>query len=241
MFCAIRSLLVSLSNLFDLVPGFSEVILLQLALLLIVTLFFFINNSFYLLLYFFIFTFLVGLFISVYQMELFTGFLYVIEITVVFMLLLVLFYLNFKGSTTVTSSTNKYLYVSFILLICFTPMLYAEKELYLPCIFNTIDLWDNYYACLSNTAMNDFIGLYLSYYFINSYEFLLIGWLLFLGSILCITLFNLVGSSKSTNHLLLRKFLQFFVDTLDFYFLRKQNLVNQNNTQPGLRIIKNKS
>lgn len=193
------------------------------------------------LLYFFIFTFLVGLFISIYQMELFTGFLYVIEITVVFMLLLVLFYLNFKGSTTVTSSSNKYLYLSFGVLICFVPMIYSEKELYLPCIFNTIDLWDNYYSCLSNTAMNDFIGLYLSYYFINSYEFLLIGWLLFLGSILCITLFNLVGSSKSTNHLLLRKFLQFFIDSLDFYFLRKQNLVNQNNTQPGLRIIKNKS
>ena len=130
----------SLSNLFDLVPGFSEIILLQLCLLLIVTLFFFINNSFYLLLYFFLFTFLVGLFIGTYQMELFTGFLYVLEITVIFMLLLVLFYLNFKGSTTVTSSTNKYLYVSFALMIMFTPMLYSEKETYLPCLFNTIEI-----------------------------------------------------------------------------------------------------
>lgn len=222
-------------------PGFSEIIILQLALLFVVILFFFINNSFYLLLYFFIFTFLVGLFISTYQMELFTGFLYVIEITVVFMLLLVLFYLNFKGSTPVKSSTNKYIYMFFIVLVFLTPMLYLEKELYLPCLFDTINLWDNYYACLSNTAMNDFIGLYLSYYFLNSYEFLLIGWMLFLGSILCITLFNLVGSSKSTNHLLLRKFINFFLSSLDFFFLRKQNLVNQNNTQPALRIIKNKS
>jgi hypothetical protein len=174
-------------------------------------------------------------------MELFTGFLYVIEITVVFMLLLVLFYLNFKGSTPVVSSTNKYIYLSFIVLVMLFPMIYAEKELFLPCLFNTIDLWDNYYACLSNIAMNDFIGLYLSYYFINSYEFILIGWMLFLGSILCITLFNLVGSSKSTNHLLLKKFINFFLSSLDFYFLRKQNLINQNNTQPGLRIIKNKS
>ncbi len=136
----IRSLLISLSNLFDLVPGFSEIIILQLALLFIVILFFFINNSFYLLLYFFIFTFLVGLFISTYQMELFTGFLYVIEITVVFMLLLVLFYLNFKGSTPVKSSTNKYIYMFFTILVFVTPMLYLEKEMYLPCLFDTINL-----------------------------------------------------------------------------------------------------
>lgn len=73
-------------------------------------------------------------------MELFTGFLYVIEITVVFMLLLVLFYLNFKGSTPVVSSTNKYIYLSFIVLVMLFPMIYAEKELFLPCLFNTIDL-----------------------------------------------------------------------------------------------------
>lgn len=173
-------------------------------------------------------------------MELFTGFLYVIEITVVFMLLLVLFYLNFKGSTPVVSSNSKYIYFAFVLVIFSMPMFYSETELYLPCLFDTINLWDNYYLCLSNLAMNDFIGLYLSYYFINSYEFILIGWMLFLGSILCITLFNLVGSSKSTNHLLLKKFINFFLNSLDFYFLRKQNLITQNNTQPGLRIIKNK-
>lgn len=173
-------------------------------------------------------------------MELFTGFLYVIEITVIFMLLLVLFYLNFKGSTPTTKSSHRYLYFIFIVIIFITPMVYSEKESYLCQIFNPIDLWDNYYDSLYNLAMNDFIGLYLSYYFINSYEFMLIGWMLFIGSILCITVFNLVGLAKSTNHNLLKKFMSFFFSSLDFYFLRKQNLVNQSNAQPGVRIIKNK-
>lgn len=173
-------------------------------------------------------------------MELFTGFLYVIEITVVFMLLLVLFYLNFKGSTPATKSSYRYLYFIFSSVILLIPMIYSEKESYLHQAFNSIDLWDNYYDSLYNLAMNDFIGLYISYYFINSYEFILIGWMLFLGSILCITVFNLVGAAKSTNHNLLKKFMSFFFSSLDFYFLRKQNLVNQSNAQPGIRVIKNK-
>lgn len=173
-------------------------------------------------------------------MELFTGFLYVIEITVVFMMLLVLFYLNFKGSTPSIKSSHRYFYLVFSIIIFITPMIYSEKELYLNYIFNSIDLWDNYYDSLYNLAMNDFIGLYLSYYFINSYEFMLIGWMLFLGSILCITVFNLIGTTKATSHNLLKKFMSFFFSSLDFYFLRKQNLVNQSNAQPGLRIIQNK-
>lgn len=171
----IRDLFIFLSNCFNFSSSFSEIIIIQLILLFIITLFFFLNNSFYLLLYFFIFSFLVGLFISLYQLELFTGFLYVIEITVVFMLLLVLFYLNFKGSTPITSSTNKYIYALFSIIILFLPMVYSESESYIPYIFNTIDIWDNYYGALYNLAMNDFIGLYLSYYFLNSYEFILIG------------------------------------------------------------------
>ena len=73
-------------------------------------------------------------------MELFTGFLYVIEITVVFMLLLVLFYLNFKGSTPTTKSSHRYLYLIFSVAIFVTPMIYSEKESYLCHIFNSIDL-----------------------------------------------------------------------------------------------------
>lgn len=81
-----------------------------------------------------------GLFIGFYQMELFTGFLYVIEITVVFMLLLVLFYLNFKGSTPTNKSTSRYLYLVLVLVLLFVPMIYSEKELYLSQAFNSIDL-----------------------------------------------------------------------------------------------------
>jgi hypothetical protein len=66
------------------------------------------------------------------------------------------------------------------------------------------------------------------------------GFILFLGSILCIVIFNLAGFTKNNNYILFKNFINFYFKLLDFYFLRKQNLIKQNMYQPGLRIIKNK-
>ena len=54
-------------------------------------------NIYYTLLYLFIEIVLFGVFISLYQMELFTGFLWVVEGSVIFIALLLLFYLNVEG------------------------------------------------------------------------------------------------------------------------------------------------
>ncbi len=55
------------------------------------------NNLYYILLYVFIEIVLFGLFICLYQLELFTGFLWVAEFTIIFIAVVLLFYLNVDG------------------------------------------------------------------------------------------------------------------------------------------------
>jgi len=79
------------------------------------------KNIYYILLYVFLEIFAFGIYLALLQLELFTGFLWVIECTVVFIFLIVLFYTNFKGYIndfdTKIFFINKYVYcVVFFLL-----------------------------------------------------------------------------------------------------------------------------
>lgn len=88
--------------------------------------------------------------------------------------------------------------------------------------------------------MNDFLLLFLSYYSINSIEFILLGVLLLIGSIICVNLNKIQKSSKLNK---LDYFFTIFNKYKDFYnysFLRKQNLTNQANSLVSLRIYKKK-
>ena len=60
------------------------------------------KNIYYILLYVFINFFLCGVYLSIFQIELFTAFLWLVECSVIFVFLLLLFYLNIKGSYTYT-------------------------------------------------------------------------------------------------------------------------------------------
>jgi hypothetical protein len=88
--------------------------------------------------------------------------------------------------------------------------------------------------------MNDFFSLTLSYYSVNSVEFLLIGYLLLLGSVVCVSLNKIQKDSKINNLPTFFKFFNFFSNFLNYSFLRKQTLSDQSNYQPNLRIFKKK-
>jgi hypothetical protein len=85
--------------------------------------------------------------------------------------------------------------------------------------------------------MNDFSFLKISYYEVNSFEFLVLGYLLLIASLVCIILSRL-------------KFLERFqpfinkyklsLSSFNYSFLRKQNLEEQTNQIPSLRIFKKK-
>jgi len=120
-----------LTFLFNASPAFNqplENVLLQVVLLLNLVIFFFIKNTFYVLFFFTTFVFLLGLFIGFYQMELFTGFLYVLEITAIFILLIVLFYFNFKGTSNEDVQRQPTSYYIILIGVFIGPTWYSEKE-----------------------------------------------------------------------------------------------------------------
>nr|AAA32104.2 unknown [Tetrahymena pyriformis] len=202
------------------------------------------NNLYYILLYVFIEIVLFGLFICLYQMELFTGFLWVAEFTIIFIAVVLLFYLNVDGlHLKYNNNLNNIIYFipSLLLFLVFFNMdSYSELELYLPIELNNIDYYDDYYEAVNNNIMNDFTPLTISYYSINSIEFIIIGLLLSLGSVACVNLYKSNKNFTIIKQSNLLNMFDFFKDFINFSFLRKQDLNNQTNANPSLRSIKKK-
>ena len=86
--------------------------------------------------------------------------------------------------------------------------------------------------------MNDFQSLLVSYYYYNSLDFVIIGIILFFGSIACVNLFKVNKSDLNNNVYGFINIFDFFLKNVSFVFLRKQNFINQNLTLPGVRVIK---
>nr|YP_009512636.1 NADH dehydrogenase subunit 6 [Uronema marinum]AXJ93328.1 NADH dehydrogenase subunit 6 [Uronema marinum] len=223
---------------------FSDTWLVQLLLVYVLYLIFSTLNIYYILLYLFVEIFLFGIFISIIQMELFTGFLWVVECTVIFIALLLLFYLNVEG-TQLRFNLKSYrinfsFFLFFLFLISNNYLFLGNYEFYLPVIFNNIDLWDDFYESLYNVNMNDFRALTVGYYSINSIEFLMVGFILLVGSLVCVNLNKLQKSMKIFKYSIYFNMFDYFKDFINFTFMRKQNLVDQNNTPSSVRIFKKK-
>ena len=112
-------------------------------------------------------------------------------------------------------------------------------------IWNNVNIYfysliDNFYESLTNHNNNDLFGFLVSYYLLNSVELLIIGFLLLIGSVICIN-FNqnnkTIGLQNYNNFL---KVFNFFKDFITFFFLRKQNFINQGFTTATLKVFKKK-
>lgn len=205
---------------------------------------YFTNNLYFILFYIFIIFFLFGLFIALYNLELFTAFLWLTECVIVFVSVLFLFYLNvygniFKINLKIYSFKYFGIYLGFFLLITWFNFL-SEVECNYSNELNTYIMWDNFYEALFNLRMNDFFGLYLSYYGINSLEFILVGLLLLFVSLVCVNLNKFNKNFKLNNYYDLFTIFDFFFDFINFFFLRKQNLVDQENHTASTRVFKKK-
>ena len=177
-------------------------------------------------------------------MELFTGFLWVLEGTIIFISLLILFYLNTEGFTLkINLKLVKYLYLNsiFFFLLLFTPFYFlvdlenANLE-----IFNILSIWDNYYESIYNININDFKLLYISYYKFNNLEFLAIGFILLIGSLACVNLNKTQKLFKINNIQDYFNVFSYFQNFIDYSFLRKQDLNKQTQTKPVIKIFKKK-
>lgn len=196
---------------------------------------------YYVLLYTFANFFLIGIYLSIFQIELFTAFLWLVECSVLFVFLLLLFYVNIKGVYSYTVSQNYTLFFSlffFLYIVLLNP--FSESDSFGSVEMSFYGLLDNYYEALHNNVANDLFGFSISYYFLNAVEFLFVGFLLLVGSVVCVNLYTFnrnVRTQSSNNYLTL---FNFFSDFTSFLFLRKQNLIKQGNNKASVKLFKKK-
>jgi hypothetical protein len=220
---------------------FSDIWFLQLSIIYVLLLIYLSNNYYYIVFYFFLEVFYYGFFLSLYQLDFFVGFLWLTECLVVFVAILLLFYLNNSGNF---NRLNLSLLRFFLLgglcgliTLSFNLIVYSENEIFLPFELNINDLWDDYYESLNNELMNDAIGLMISYYSVNSFEFLMVGFILLVGSLIVV---NLNKLNKNVHYPKYNTFLEifnFFKNWVNSFFVRKQNLTDQENTYASTRIF----
>jgi len=218
---------------------FSENFLIQLSVIVTSIYFYNNNNIYYTLLYIFLYFFCVGIFLSFFQLEFFTGFLWLIEFTIVFVFLLLLFFLNFKGNTSNFKKELRLILDVFLSVVFFLINLffYKDSEFSIKEEFINIFIWEDYYECLLNFNMNDFQSLLVSYYHYNNLDFIIIGIILFFGSVSCVNLFKVNKSDLNNNIYEFISVFDFFLKKISFVFLRKQNLISQNLSLPSIRVI----
>jgi hypothetical protein len=199
------------------------------------------NNYYYIIFYFFLETFYYGFFLSLYQLDFFVGFLWLTECLVVFVSILLLFYLNNSGNFNKLNLSLLRFFVlgsvCGIITLAVNLIIYSENEVFLPFELNINDLWDDYYESLNNTLMNDAIGLMISYYSVNSFEFLLLGFILLVGSLVVV---NLNKLNKNVHYPKYNTFLEvfnFLKNWVNSFFVRKQNLTDQEMTYASTRVF----
>lgn len=171
----------------------------------------------------------------------FTAFLWLVECSVLFVFLLLLFFLNIKGEFVYTF-TQVYAYIFSLLLFIYLLLVGKYTDLDTTTIFvvNCYGLIDNYYESLCNNITNDLFGFSISFYFLNGIEFVFIGFLLLIGSVICVNLFQMGKNIRSQTYSNYLSVFSFFVDFSSFFFLRKQNLIKQGNNKASLKVFKKK-
>lgn len=88
--------------------------------------------------------------------------------------------------------------------------------------------------------MTDFFGLFLVYYQFNSLFTFFIFFLLFVGSIVCVVLSKLSYLSKKKNVGNYLSLFNFFINSISFFFYRKQNVSKQTMSSSSTKMFKKK-
>lgn len=111
--------------------------------------------------------------------------------------------------------------------LSFNLIFFSENEIVLPMELNFIEFWDNFYEALNNNIMNDAVGLMISYYVVNSVEFILLGVILLIGSLIAVNLNKLNKNIQFPKYNTFLEIFNFFKNWVKSFFLRKQNLTDQ--------------
>ena len=206
---------------------------------LIITIFYFFitsTNLFYAAFSLFSFILLIGIFLAYYNLEVLTGFLLVVEFTAFFIILLFLLSMNFEA--LIKNGVFSFFIFSLFILITFLFFIVFDYQKEYFYFLNPVLYLDDFYEILSNSVSNDIFGLYLSYYFINSFLFFLFFFLIFIASLICIMLVKVSKFSLYNSTLSFSYIFDFFKNITSFDFLRKQSMLYQNKRKPVTKLIK---
>lgn len=131
-----------------------------------------------------------------------------------------------------------YKYILFLLFLFISVLFVSDVEIL---VFDEVRVqyvgWVDYYEALKNHGMNDFSVFLISYYSFNALEFIIIGTILFFGSMVCVNLYKINKDTTTENTLEFTSLFNIFKDQVSFNFLRKQNLFLQNLTPPATRVV----
>jgi len=181
--------------------------------------------------------------LGILQLDLFLGFFLVIELSVIFVSVILLFFLNPKGLDYAPNLLKiNYSYLSlFPLLLVFlvTPYLNLNECYFFN--FNYAYIWFNCYESIRFLVKNDFLSLFFSYYIYNSVTFIIVGLILFVGSLICITLnVKVLGSKKAKSLKYMTSFKELNLFS-SFSFMRRQDLNVQAHANMSIKIVSKKN
>lgn len=177
-------------------------------------------------------------------MEVYTGFLWVIECVVVFALILL--FISEKPTNNWQESldrVNSLVYPLLLgLIILGESYNYntASSETLTTLLLNVNGYWEQYYEALQNFNANDLIATLISYYSYNAYLLIILGFLILIASVILIILNKLITTSSIQSLDSFLHIFNFFKNELTVFFLRQQNLINQQNKTTSTRFLKRK-
>lgn len=188
-------------------------------------------------------TVVAGLMLMYYTLDLFSAFLFLAEFVIIFISILLIFYLNVYGTTSQNVTIFFLKRNLFLILPSFfnlTNNIYCEFENISQIFLNSSIFYENYYMYLSAKTFNDFYGLFINLFSANAVPTMSVGYLLLIGSFVCVTIHSLIKTIKMINYSDFFLVFEMFKDFSKFIFMRKQNLTDQMHVTSGSRFFKKK-
>lgn len=218
---------------------FNDFFFIQTILFIFAILFLFINNSF--LIWYLILFFLLSLsaVLLMDNFDIFVGFLLLIDLGVILIFLVFVFhFINFMDN----KHSIKYYNYFILFLLLFIPFKFVSN---LNSDFNSLNYyflisWYDFFNFFNVSYKTDLNLLKEIYFYNNSFEFILINFFILYGLVSSIIFFFLIKKLYVLDFLYYLKIKNFLFLNNSFFYIRNQNLINQQDEGASLKIINKK-
>lgn len=182
---------------------------------------------------FFLLTVVLLLFLGYLNVDILINFFFLIELTALFIILIFYIYLNIDFKDYFKKKYNWLIILTFLALNSF--YIKIEKP-----FFSYFFFWVDYYESKNNLLLNDLYSLFISFYYLNSFFFIFLGFLLFFVSILVLIIYTFSKTKIFSTNLKIKKLIATKNYIIAKNILRSQNLKVQKFSSSKLRILKKK-